>query len=151
MNKPNNPEEIWLGKSDYSWWVDFKVNGWLFLAALISGACDIVFRSSVQQGPTSLKVAAILVPFAALLLWARSIVRWIGGMDELHRRITMSAVLFSCSASFFVVTLWHRIAASGILPAGPGVSWDIGTVAHVFLLMTFFYFLGYFLVNRRYQ
>jgi hypothetical protein len=151
MNKPNNPDEIWLGKSDYSWWVDFKVNGWLFLAAIASGASDILFRKSVELWPLGLKLAAILVPFAALILWARSIIRWIGGMDELHRRITMSAVLFSVSASFFVVMLWHRLAVGGILPSSPGVSWDIGTVAHVFLLMTFFYFLGYFLVNRRYQ
>ena len=125
--------------------------GWLFVAAIVSGACDIVFPQFVRQWPFALRIAAVLVPFAALALWARSIIRWIGGMDELHRRITMAAVLFATSASFFVVMLWHRIVASGIIPSKPGVSWDIGTVGHVFLLLTFFYFLGYFLVNRRYQ
>jgi hypothetical protein len=131
--------------------VDFKVNGWLFVAAILSGASDIVFSQQVKQWPLALQVVVALVPFGAILLWARSIVRWIHGMDELHRRITMSAVLFAISASFFIVLLWHRLVVSGAFPSKPGASWDIGTVAHVFLLMTFFYFLSYFVVNRRYQ
>jgi hypothetical protein len=51
MNKPNHPDEIWLGKRDYSMWTDWKVNGWLFVATIISGLCDIVFRSQVRLWP----------------------------------------------------------------------------------------------------
>ena len=158
MNKnPNLPDEIWLGKAEYSMRTDWKVNGWLFVATIISCASDIMFPHLVKQWHTGVRALVALVPFLAVLLWARSLARWIHGMDELHRRITLAAVLFTVSATFFFVTLWHRLDKAGsfqaIFPSGdnPDASWDIGTVGHIFLLMTFFYFLGYRIFSRRYQ
>lgn len=158
MNKePNLPDEIWLGRKDYSLRTDRKVNGWLFVATVISCVSDIMFPHVVNQWPVAVRALAALIPFLAILLWARNLARWIHGMDELHRRITLAAVLFTVSATFFILLLWHRLDKAGvfqaIFPAGNGrdVSWDIGTVGHVFLLMTLFYFAGYRIFNRRYQ
>jgi hypothetical protein len=151
MRKPNLPDEIWLGKKDYSLWTDWKVNGWLFVATIISGASDILFPRTIAQWPLPWRVIIAIIPFLAIALWARNLVRWIAGMDELHRRITLEAVLFATSAAFFFVTLWHRLVVAGVFPTKPGASWDITTIAHVFLLITVFYFLGYHLCNRRYQ
>jgi hypothetical protein len=157
MNKPNHPDEIWLGKQDYSVWKDWRVNGWLFVATIISALCDIVFRSEVRQWTFWLQVVVAILPFIAILFWMRSLARWVRGMDELHRRITSEAILFTTSATFLFVMVWHRLDKVGvfqaIFPGGHGSdgSWDIGTVGHVFLLLTFFYFLGYYLTNRRYQ
>jgi len=156
MNKPNNPDEIWLGKAEYSMWTDWKVNGWLFAATIFSGLCDIVFQRQVKQWDVALRAAAAVLPFVAVFLWMRTLARWIRGMDELHRRITMEAVLFTTSATFFFVMVWHRLERAGvfqaIIPGGnAGATWDIGTIGHVFLLMTFFYFLGYRLSSRRYE
>ena len=50
-NKPNIPDEIWLGKKEYSWRVDWKVNGWLLVAALISCASDFLFAHQIKQWP----------------------------------------------------------------------------------------------------
>ena len=156
-SKPNIPDEIWLGKAEYSLWTDWKVNGWLFLAAIISGVCDILFPHQISQWPLGLRVVVAMVPFLALLLWVRSLARWIGGMDELHRRITLAAVLFTTGASFFVVMAWHRLDKAGVFQAlfppgrNPDASWDIATVGHVFLLMTLFYFCSYAVFNRRYR
>jgi hypothetical protein len=156
-HKPNVPDEIWLGKKEYSWRMDQKVNGWLFVAALISCASDILFLDQIKQWHVAWRTIIALAPFLAILLWARSLARWISGMDELHRRITLAAILFAASATFFFVMLWHRLDDAGvfaaIFPAGknPNASWDIGTVGHIFLLLTFFYFLGYRIFNRRYQ
>ena len=156
-NKPNLPDEIWLGKKEYSMRTDWKVNGWLSVAALISCASDFLFPRQVNQWHVALRTIIALAPFLAILLWARSLARWIRGMDELHRRITLAAVLFTVSATFFLVMLWHRLDKAGvfeaIFPAGnnPDASWDIGTVGHIFLLLTFFYFLGYRIFTRRYQ
>jgi hypothetical protein len=155
--KLNVPDEIWLGKKDYSWRADWKVNGWLFVAAIISSASDLLFRRQIAQWSTSAKTIIALVPFVAILLWTRSLARWIRGMDELHRRITVAAVLFATSATFLFSTVWHRLDQAGffqaIFSAGQhqSANWDIVTVAHLFLLMTFFYFLGYSIFNRRYQ
>jgi hypothetical protein len=157
MNKPNKPDEIWLGKQDYSMWTDWKVNGWLFVATIVSGFCDIVFRSQVRQWPVALQAIVAVVPFVAILFWMRTLGRWIRGMDELHRRITLEAVLFTTSATFLFVMLWHRLDRAGVFQAtfpggrNPEASWDIGTIGHVFLLMTFFYFVGYRVCSRRYE
>ena len=156
-NKPNLPDEIWLGKKEYSAWTDWKVNGWLFVATIISGVCDIMFPHEVQQWQITARALVALVPFVALMLWVRSLARWIGGMDELHRRITLAASFFSVSVTFVFVMLWHRLERAGffqsIWSAGKysEARWDIGTVGHVFLLMTFCYFFGYRIFNRRYQ
>jgi len=158
MNQtPNVPDEIWLGKKEYSFWTDWKVNGWLFVATIISGLCDIVFPQRLSQWPVGLRTVAAVVPFLALLLWVRSLSRWIGGMDELHRRITLAAVLFATGAAVFFVLAWHRLDKAGLFQAVftggriPNATWDIATIGHAFLLMTFFYFLGYALFNRRYR
>jgi hypothetical protein len=156
-NKPNLPDEIWLGKKEYSAWTDWKVNGWLFMATIISGLSDIMFPHEVKQWPIAVRTLVALLPFLALLLWMRSLTRWIRGMDELHRRITLAATLFSVGTTFFFVVLWHRLERAGVFQTIPttgkysDASWDIGTIGHIFLLMTFCYFLGYRIFNRRYQ
>jgi len=152
-NKPNLPNEIWPGKTEYSWRSDLKVNGWLIVATLISAFADILFFRIVSEWPVAGRTAIALAQFAAIALWARNLVRWIRGMDELHRRVTGSAVLFAIGATFFIIMLWHRLDAAGLFRAvlpGRG-SWDIATVTHAFLIMTFFYFAGFSIFNRRYQ
>jgi hypothetical protein len=156
-DKPNLPDEIWLGKAEYSAWTDWRVNGWLFVATLVSAASDILFPHVVRQWPVGIRTLVAVLPFLALLLWMRRLTRWIQGMDELHRRITQAATLFAVSATFFLVTLWHRLDQAGVFqavfPSQPSsrASWDIVTVGHIFLLLTGGYFLGYRLSNRRYQ
>ena len=153
--KPNLPDEIWLGKKDYSVWTDWRVNGWLFVATILSGASDILFPRAVSGWPVAARAAVAVIPFISLLLWARALARWVRGMDELHRRITVAAILFTVSATFFFVVLWHRLDRAGVFQAifgnSSAASWDIGTVGHIFLLMTCCYFLGYRIFNRRYQ
>jgi hypothetical protein len=132
------------------------VNGWLFVATLISAFCDIIFYHAVWQWPLSYRAGIVLAEFLAILLWARNLTRWIRGMDELHRRIIMSAVLFAVGATFFILMFWHRLDAAGFFNAifgqpKSGGSWDICTVGHGFLLLTLFYFLGHTIFNRRYK
>jgi hypothetical protein len=154
--KPNIPGEIFLGEREYSWRADWRVNGWLFVATLISGFADIIFHHATSQLPLAARVGIQVAEFCALALWARSLTRWISGMDEMHRRITGSAVLFAASATFFVLMLWHRLDAVGFFNAmfgmpKSGSSWDICTVCHGFLLMTLFYFAGQTVFSRRYR
>jgi hypothetical protein len=156
-SRPNVPDEIWLGKKDYSLRTDWRVNAWLFAATIVSGASDIMFPHHVRQWNIGLRILVALIPFVAIPLWMRSLARWIGGMDELHRRITQGAILFSTAATFFFVMLWHRLELAGMFQAlfpgstSPEGSWDIATVGHVFLLMTLFYFVGHSIFNRRYK
>jgi hypothetical protein len=155
-NKVNVPGDIFLGEQEYSWRMDWRVNGWLFLATIISALSDIIFVSRVSQWPLGWRVGIVLAQFLLIALWARNLTLWIRGMDELHRRITTSAVLFAIGATFFVSLLWHRLDAAGLFNAlfsepKSGGSWDICTVGHLFLLLTIFYFAGQRIFNRRYQ
>ena len=154
--KTNVPGEIFLGNQDYSIRSDWQVNGWLFVATIISALCDIIFAHTVRQWPLGWRAVIVLTQFVALALWARSLVVWVRGMDEMHRRITTASILFAVSATFFFVLLWHRLNAIGLFNVifsvpKPGNSWDIGTVAHSFLLLTLFYFIGHKIFNRRYK
>ena len=123
------------------------------VAVLISVASDFFYPHQVNQLNVALRTLVALAPFFAILLWVRDLAQWIRGMDELHRRITLAAVLFAVSMTFFFVLLWHRLEVAGFFESVcPGrKSWDIGTVGHVFLLMTLFYILGHSIFNRRYK
>jgi hypothetical protein len=154
--KLNSPDEIMLGQTDYSWRSDWKVNGWLMAATLISGFSDIVFAHAVKQWPLGFRIGIVLVQFGAVALWVRSLKHWISGMDEMQRRITTSAVLFATGLTFFFVMLWHRLEVAGLFDAifykpKAGGSWDICTLGHSFLLLTLFYIVGYSTFNRRYK
>jgi hypothetical protein len=71
----------------------------------------------------------------------------------LHQRITVAAMLFAVSATFFFVMLWHRLDVAGFFEViCPGrKSWDIGTIGHISLVLIFFYILGFSIFNRRYK
>jgi hypothetical protein len=153
---PNIPGEIFLGEKEYSLRADWRVNGWLLVATLVSAFSDILFPSIVKQWPLGWRAGIVLVQFLAIALWAGALMRWIRGMDEMHRRITVASVLSSISATFFCLMLWHRLDGAGVFIAAfgspkPGGSWDICTLTHGFLLLTFFYFVSFSTFNRRYR
>ena len=155
-HKPNVPEEIYWGKG-YSLRADQKVNGWLIAAALISAFGEIMFPQAVSQWPLVGRAGLVLAEFAAIALWVRALIRWVGGMDEMHRRITKSALLSAVGGTFFFMMLWHRLDRAGLFnelfgpPKKPGVGWDICTVGHGFLLLVLFYAVAYAVFNRRYK
>jgi hypothetical protein len=153
--KPNLPNEIFWGR-EYSLRKDMQVNFWLAMAAIISSLADIIFRHTVQHWPLEGRVAVVLVEFLCLALWSRAMTRWIRGMDELHRRIMTSVVLFAVGATFFFMMLWHRLDREGLFNAllaqpKPGASWDICTVCNGFLLFVLFYGIAQVVFNRRYK
>jgi uncharacterized protein YacL len=152
-NRPNFPEEIFVGKKGYSCRTDWQVNRWLFAATIVSCLADSVFRHAIEQWHIARRSIVASVPFFMILLWIRDVTRWIRGMDELHRRITLAAVLFAVTGTFFLVMLCHRLNAAGLFDAifPTHARWDLGMVGDVVLLLTFFYFLGHTLFNRRYE
>ena len=98
-NKLSVPNEIALGQKEYSWRRDLQVNGWLFVATIISAATDIMFPHVVREWSLAWRAVIALAPFLAISLWVRSLTRWIRSMDELHRRITW--MWLGCSRRFF--------------------------------------------------
>jgi hypothetical protein len=165
-NKPNLPEEVVSWKT-YSFRADMKVNSWLFVALLTSAASAFLFHTNPPYGPSHhcyyedwpvvLRAVVELFPLLATLLWARSIVRWMRGMDELHRRIMLETWLIAAIATIYFLSIWHLLDLAGVSAA-------ILRATHVHLealdkpifpltIGMFYLFsgLGFNILNRRYQ
>jgi len=145
--KPNLPEEIMFGPA-YSLRANLKANTWTFVAMLLSLAGDeLLARHSDWDALPRVLIA--MVPLLVSLFWVRSFVRWVRGMDEMHRRLTFEACLFATVATLFIVTAWHLLDQTGIFSAK--VNSHFHTASFPISLVLGFYFLGYVRINRRYK
>ena len=147
MNTPTLPESVRPGKH-YSFAADMKLNAWAFVAVVVS----IVARELLKQHPdwgAPLQSMVALTPILPSLLYLRSIARWIGGMDELQRRIQVEVCLFATTATVFLRTSLDLLQGVGLLQSTRlrhGLGWE-GTFAAIIV----FYILGNIIFNRRYR
>ena len=166
-NKPNIPEEVMSWKN-YSFWTDMKVNGWLLVAMLAGTANAFLFHSNppysplhhcyYQDWPIVLRAIVELFPLLATLLWARSIMRWMRGLDEMHRRIMLETWLIAAIATLYFLSIWHLLDLAGvsaaILQATNNVhleALDKPNFPLTLGMLWLFYFLGHTIFNRRYK
>ena len=152
--KPNIPEEIMFGPS-YSLRANLKANTWAFVAMPLSWAGDQILYLPRDWNVAQRAIIA-LVPLLVGLLWVRDFVRWIRGMDEMHRRLSVEACLFATGVTLFVVTVWHILDKAGIFQAGLHLARlhldsHFRTASFPISLVVAFYFLGYAIFNRRYK
>jgi len=153
-NKPNLLEEIMFGPS-YSLRANLKANTWAFVAMLLSWAGDQLL-SLPRDWTVVQRAIIVLVPLLVGLLWVRDFVRWVRGMDEMHRRLSMEACLFATGVTLFVVTVWHILDKAGVFQAGLHLARlhldsHFRTASFPISLVLAFYFLGYAIFQRRYQ
>jgi hypothetical protein len=147
IKTPTLPESVRPGKH-YSFTADMKLNAWALVAVVVS----IVARELLKQHPdwgASLQSMVALTPMLPSLLYLRSIARWIGGMDELQRRIQVEACLFATTATVFLRTSLDLLQGVGLLQwtrLRHGLGWE-GTFAAIIV----FYILGNIILNRRYR
>lgn len=144
---PNLPEEIMFGPA-YSLRANLKANTWAFVAMVLSLAGDLLLGQHSEWSAAARVVIAV-VPLAVSLLWVRSFIRWVRGMDEMHRQLTFEACLFATVVTLFVVTAWHLLDQTGIFPAK--VNAHFHTASFPISLVLGFYFLGYVRISRRYK
>lgn len=152
--KPNLPDEIMFGPS-YSLRANLKANTWAFVAMLLSWVGDMWLARHNEYGASVRSVIA-LVPLLVSTLWVRDFGRWMQGMDELHRRLTLEACLFATIVTLFVVTTWHLLDQAGFfeayfMPARLHLGTHFHTASFPISLVLAFYFVGYAKLNRRYQ
>src|SRR6266852_5917956 len=89
INMPTLPESVRPGKH-YSFAADMKLNAWALVAVAVSMATRELLKHYPDWG-ASLQSMVALTPIVPSLLYLRSIARWMGGMDELQRRIQLEA------------------------------------------------------------
>jgi hypothetical protein len=153
-NKPNLPEEIMFGPS-YSIRTNLKANTWAFVAMLLAWAADLLL-SLPREWNVAQRAIIALVPLLVGLLWVRDFVRWVRGMDEMHRRLSVEACLFATSVTLFVVSTWHILDKAGVFQAGEHLTRlhldsHFHTASFPISLVVAFYFLGYAIFSRRYK
>ena len=72
----------------------------------VPGACLI---SHHKDWSLALRIMIALIPLAAALLYVRGVVRWVRGMDELHRQITVAAFGFAAVTYLFLAAAWSQL------------------------------------------
>lgn len=141
------PEAVEPGTGHYSFRTDLRVNGWSWAAVLTSFAGEVFLLPRHPEWPTAVRAVIALVPLVASLLWVRSIMQWMRGMDELQRRITMAATVFAVVTTLFVVAGWHLMVIAGVFPG----RFQLTAGFVIIWLVVCLYLLGRRLFNRRYQ
>lgn len=161
-NKPNDPEELFHPKK-YCLWTDVKVNYWLFFAFFASTANVFLFHSNLflhndyLAWPVTMRAIVELIPLLAVLLWTRRMAKWMRGMDELQRRITLGAWLFGAATTLGVLSLWPLLDGAGVSAAILKATkfhleaLDKPNFPLTLCLLCIFYVLGHFVLNRRYK
>src|SRR5690242_7620270 len=127
--KPILPEAVRPGKH-YCFAADVKLNAWAFVAVALSIAARGWLHRHQDWGAAVRSVIA-LAPILPSLLYLRSVGRWIGGMDELQRRIQLEACLFAMTATVFLRTSLDLLEGIGATPSASlrfSLGWE-GTFA----------------------
>ena|SRR5579862_2644777 len=147
MSNPIFPEAVRPGRH-YSFRADMKLNAWALVAVGVAWTARWWLQYHRDWG-VLLQSFIALTPLVPSLLYVKSIARWIGGMDELQRRIQLEACLFSTTATVFVTTALSLLGGVGIMHSARlqhGLGWE-GTFAAVIM----FYILGNMILGRRYR
>lgn len=109
--------------------------------------------------PLAIRVMIALVPLIATLLYVRSTVQWVRGMDELHRRVTVGAFLFATVMYLALTAGWLLLDNAGAwaaLAEATGlhlerVPFAQATCTWILCLTYVFFGIGYSILNRRYR
>ena len=144
MDKPNTLDPC---SSNYSLKKDLRLNSWFMVATAAYLASLYLLKHHPDWSPIT-RALLSLAPLLPGLLYVRSWLRFIRGMDELQRRIQMEAWLFAALGSLVVVTVLSTLDANGI-PMGylqHGLS-----VAGTFSLTFVLWLAGTGIANCRYR
>ncbi|MGH9808499.1 MAG: hypothetical protein ACRD9W_14825, partial [Terriglobia bacterium] len=76
----------------YSLRANLKANTWAFVAMLLSFMGDELLARHIDWDAVP-RVIIAMVPLLVGLFWVLGFLRWVRGMDEMHRRITLEACL----------------------------------------------------------
>jgi hypothetical protein len=148
MDKPNLLESVLQPCSEhYSLKKDLRLNAWLMVAAAVYVAILALLKHHPEWSPLTRGLFS-LTPLLPGVLYVRTCLRFIRGMDELQRRIQMEAWLFAALGSLFIGTIINTLNASGVSLGGLQHGLSLGGT----LILTFaLWLVGTAIANRRYK
>jgi hypothetical protein len=141
------PNMLFPCSPGYSLKKDLRLNAWFMVAT----AAYLIVLFLLKRHPEWSSLARgllSLIPVLPGVLYVRSWLRFIRGMDELQRRIQLEAWLFAALGTLVVVTILNILDANGVslgvLQHGLSL---IGTFSLTFVL----WLVGTGLANRHYR
>jgi hypothetical protein len=147
MNKPNTFESVEPFSKQYSCKTDLKLNAWLGVAMVVALVSHYLLREN-RDWSAPLRAAFALSPLVPGLLYVRSCMRFVRGMDELQRRIQLEAMLFATFGTLLVGTIINVLNANGV---GWPVLRDGLGLGGAFTLMFVLWIVGIVIANCRYK
>ena len=147
MEKPNLMESVQPCSGQYSFKTDVRLNAWFVVAAVVWMVDLALLKRHPEWSPLE-KSLLELIPLIPGLLYIRSGLRFIRGLDELQRRIQQEAWLFAALGTIIVSTGINILNAHGVqseaLKHGLGLG---GTFMLIFTL----WLVGSAIANCRYK
>ena len=117
MDKMNTMESVQPCSGSYSYKRDLLLNAWLMVAAVVYVISLFLLKHHPDWTPLT-RGLVTLSPLIPGLLYVRSCLRFVRGLDELQRRIQLEAWLFASLGSLIVATVVNVLNASGVGLAG---------------------------------
>ena len=147
MEKPNLMESVQPCSGQYSVKTDLRLNAWLAVASVV-WIVDLALLKKHPEWNPLLRGVLALAPLLPGLLYVRSCMRFIRGLDELQRRVQSEAVVFAAMgtviAGMAVNTLNTHEVPLGVLKHGLGIG-------ETFILMFVLWLVGGAVANCRYK
>lgn len=147
MNKPNLMEAVQPCSGQYSLKTDLRLNRWFLVAAVVWVADMELLRRHPEWSPLGRGLLA-LAPLIPGLLYIRTCVRFVRGLDELQRRIQLETFLFAALGTVLVGAAINTLIAQGV-PLG-GLTHGLGIGATV-MVMFILWLVGGAIANCRYK
>jgi hypothetical protein len=146
MSSPNTFESVAPCSGSYSFLKDLRLNSWLLVATAVYLAQRHLIGIHPEWSPAARGFAS-LAPLAPALLYVRSWVRFVRGMDELQRRVQIGAHLFAAWGTILAGIVFTTLNEQGViafLPHGPGFG-------GVMVCLLFLWSIGVAVGNCRYK
>lgn len=124
-----------------------KLNVWLAVAMLVA-VVSLYLRRKHPEWDGSIRAAWALAPLVPGLLYVRSCMRFVRGLDELQRRLQLEAFLFAALGTLLVGTVINVLNANGV--SWPGLKHGL-ELGGAFVVMFSLWLVGTGIAKCRYR
>jgi hypothetical protein len=150
VNKPNTLstlESVQPFSGHYSCKKDIRLNAWFLVAAAVY-ITDQVLEKHHPEWSVPVRAGLALAPLFPGLLYIRSCMRFVSGLDELQRRIQLEAWLYATMGTVLTGIALSTLSSSGVrlgeLDHGLGIG-------RAFMLVFAMWVIATALASRRYK
>jgi hypothetical protein len=146
-NPPNTLEALQPCSGLYSVKKDIKLNAWLGVAVATYTLGQLLAKWHPGWGLAT-RAAIALAPLVPGVLYIRSWMRFVGGLDELQRRIQLEAWLFAVGGTVLAGIAITTLNESGVHLGGLEHGLGMGSA---FIVAFVFWLVGSAVANCRYK